>query len=322
MVQSTLPQPTIIPTPRGYLLRMAPMFGLLAMATCSTCAVRANEQTEQTLPYVAYVVTQDTYLRSGPGGRHYSTGKLPLGHAVEVYRHDDNSWCAIRPPDGSFSWIPAHQTSIRDDGTAEILGEQTVARVGSQLSDHMSAVQVLLQQGELVKLHGDLVSADGRWIAIQPPAGEFRWLRIEQVSRTPPAEVARPVAAFSSANLPAPSPQAGWQAEYARPANDGRSAQSFESGKKVSSSISTLHSDSGQGTRASPSNPSDEIIIITGSPADDQSNRPGPKTPLAPGPGREKGLPAGNNRNHPPRIRFHGTSTREQEAIHAKSRAG
>src|SRR5688500_1613494 len=73
-------------------------------------------------PYVAYVIEADTYVRSGPGNQHYPTGQLPAGYAVEVYRHDDGGWCAIRPPEGSFSLAPAHQLRILDSRTAEVTG--------------------------------------------------------------------------------------------------------------------------------------------------------------------------------------------------------
>ena len=62
---------------------------------------------QQTFPYKAYIAANDSYVRSGPGESYYPTGKLNAGAQVEVYRHDPGGWYAIRPPEGSFSWIGA-----------------------------------------------------------------------------------------------------------------------------------------------------------------------------------------------------------------------
>ena len=103
-------------------------------ADCSRCVRRrcvARRSAAGEFPYVAYVVEPDTYVRSGPGREHYPTGQLPAGYAVEVYRHDGAGWCAIRPPEGSFSLAPLHQLRIVDERTAEVTADGVVARVGS-----------------------------------------------------------------------------------------------------------------------------------------------------------------------------------------------
>ena len=158
----------------------------------------ATAQPELTFPYVAYVNASSANIHSGPGKRHYPTATLPVGFAVHVYRHDtpqqrldrasphtENTWCAIRPPEGSISWIDSQQVRKQPDGTAEILGNQTLVRVGSQLSAKQDAVQVALSHGELVKLTTSGVASNERWLAIEPPAGEFRWILASQLSRQP-----------------------------------------------------------------------------------------------------------------------------------------
>jgi hypothetical protein len=147
--------------------------------------IRAHAAGE--FPYVAYVIEPDTYVRSGPGNQHYPTGQLPAGYAVEVYRHDDGGWCAIRPPEGSFSLAPAHELRILDSRTAEVTGAGVVARVGSSLGDQRNAVQVLLERGEAVQLAEQPTPGD-QWVKITPPAGEFRWIAARRLSRTPPVE--------------------------------------------------------------------------------------------------------------------------------------
>jgi hypothetical protein len=152
-------------------------------------------------PYVAYVNDADTYVRSGPGNEHYPTGQLPIGFAVEVYRHDGEGWCAIRPPDGSFSVAPAHQLRILDSRTAEVTASGVVARVGSSLGQQRNAVQVLLERGEAVQLVGQPKPGEP-WVMIAPPAGEFRWIASRRLSRTPPTEGA-----------PAPAGGKQWQSQ-------------------------------------------------------------------------------------------------------------
>jgi hypothetical protein len=138
-------------------------------------------------PYIAYVIEPESYVRSGPGNQHYPTGQLPAGYAVEVYRHDDGGWCAIRPPEGSFSLAPAHQLRILDSRTAEVTGTGVVARVGSALGEQRNAVQVLLERGEAVQLV-EQPTPGQPWVKIAPPAGEFRWIASRRLSRTPPME--------------------------------------------------------------------------------------------------------------------------------------
>jgi hypothetical protein len=139
-------------------------------------------------PYIAYVAEPDSYVRSGPGRDHYPTGQLPAGYAVEVHRHDGNSWCAIRPPEGSFSLAPVQQMQLVDQQTGTITGDGIVARVGSLLGDQRNAVQVMLERGESVAIL-EPPSPTSPWVRIAPPAGEFRWIAARRLSRTPPTEM-------------------------------------------------------------------------------------------------------------------------------------
>ncbi|NOZ41512.1 MAG: SH3 domain-containing protein [Planctomycetes bacterium] len=152
----------------------------------------------QQFPYVAYVTGEQVYVRSGPGQRYYPTGQIPAGYAVEVYRHDGDGWCAIRPPEGSFSWIASHQVRPQEAGIVEVIDEQVVARVGSTLSPIRSAVQVMLPKGERMELIATNAatnattnkSDDPRWVRVAAPAGEFRWIAASALSLQPPIEVA------------------------------------------------------------------------------------------------------------------------------------
>jgi hypothetical protein len=171
---------------------------LLLIVAAAARALAASPQTE--FPYIAYVAEPDSVARSGPGRNHYPTGQLPVGYAVEVYRHDGNGWCAIRPPEDSFSLAPVQQLRIVDQRTAQVAVGGVAARVGSVIGDERSAVQVLLEQDETVALI-EPPSPTSPWVRIAPPPGEFRWIAARRLSRVPPTEL-RPLA---------PADDGGWQ---------------------------------------------------------------------------------------------------------------
>ncbi len=139
-------------------------------------------------PYMAYVSSDDVYIRSGPGKNYYPTAKLKRGEQVEVYRHDPGGWYAIRPPRQSFSWVSARQVDPAEKGLAVINTERAVARVGSIFSDMRDVIQVRLNRGERVELLESQPVADGKWYKIAPPAGEFRWIHREYLDRHAPPE--------------------------------------------------------------------------------------------------------------------------------------
>lgn len=133
-----------------------------------------------TFPYKAKLNTEGVYVRSGPGNNYYPTDKLDTGREVEVYRHDPGGWCAIRPPEGSFTWIASRYLELGPQGLATIKGDHVAARVGSRFSDIRDVIQVRLEKGEQVEvletktIAGDTESPS--WCKIAPPSGEFRWI--------------------------------------------------------------------------------------------------------------------------------------------------
>lgn len=167
----------------GSTLAVALCLGHLVFPRVSPCAA----QESGAFPYVAYVTAPQAFVRSGPGQKYYPTQQLPRGHAVEVYRHDGDAWCAIRPPEGSFSWVAEHEIQRVNSHTATVVVENMMARVGSGLSADRSNVQVMLHRGERVQLLPG-TPANSRWVKIAPPAGEFRWFPAADLSRTPPVE--------------------------------------------------------------------------------------------------------------------------------------
>ena len=163
---------------------------LLFAASMVLCTLSAKA--EEPLPYPAYVVTSDANIRSGPGEEFYATSRLIWGSKVEVY-HQVNEWCAIRPPESSFSWVlKKNLTPTAQDGVARVIDENTMTRVGTVFGDDHQVEYVRLATNEVVEVLGSkrLAEPSGgtvkEWYKIMPPAGEFRWIHQHHLGSEPP----------------------------------------------------------------------------------------------------------------------------------------
>ncbi len=163
------------------------MRGPILLACLATSMFHALGHAAE-FPYVAYVSSDDVYVRSGPGKNYYPTAKLKRGEQVEVYRHDPGGWYAIRPPRQSFSWVSARQLDPAEKRLAVVNTDRAVARVGSVFSEMRDVIQVRLNKGERVELVEAEPVADGKWYKIAPPAGEFRWIHREYLDRQAPLD--------------------------------------------------------------------------------------------------------------------------------------
>ncbi len=178
----------------------------------------ADQLAKTQFPYTAYV-TAEAVVRSGPASTYYSTATARRGDAVEVYRHENGGWCAVRPLQSSRSLVASSQVRKLGDGLGEITSDRAVVRVASGLSDNRSVAQVILTRGEVVQIAGASEEAP-KWVAIQPPPGEFRYIAANKLSREgpdaspatapagasgwkPQASTANPLAAAPTAGKPA-----------------------------------------------------------------------------------------------------------------------
>jgi SH3-like domain-containing protein len=156
---------------------MRPLLGVLVWCCLLTASAAGGEPV---FPYTAYVTGDDVYVRSGPGQSYYPTDKLKAGQEVEIYRHDPGGWYAIRPPDGSFSWIAGRFLQPGVENLAVVNADRVAARVGSRFSDIRDVIQVRLHQAEVVEVLEKKQSRSGSdgetWYKIAPPSGEFRWV--------------------------------------------------------------------------------------------------------------------------------------------------
>lgn len=143
----------------------------------------------------AYVAVKVALARSGPGQNHYPTDPLTKGERVEILDIKD-SWVAIRAPDDSFSWVPGDQLKMLAGGRrAEVIAEDVYCWVGSNVEEvAQHDYQVRLRRGEQLEVLGtkEVASADGTtstWVKVKPPAGERRWVRVDELTRVPPPKL-------------------------------------------------------------------------------------------------------------------------------------
>ena len=152
---------------------------------------------KESFPYKAYVTADDAEVRSGPGEDFYPTDKLPKGETVEVYRRDAGGWCAIRPPEGSFSWVSGRVLRFEDGNVATVKEDDVASRVGSSLSNVRDVIQVRMHKDEAVEILDSKESPGGKsqvWYKIAPPSGEFRWISEKLLSRQKPRDELRSAA--------------------------------------------------------------------------------------------------------------------------------
>jgi len=143
-----------------------------------------------------YAARPRVWVRSAADERAYPTSVLSLGAAVEVYRTTADGWAAIRPPEGAFAWVPAEALYLQaGGGQGQVRQEGTPAWIGSLFGTpirYRSQIDLAAGQPVTVIDRMSVTQDDGKelvWLAISPPPGEFRWVRLTDLSRQPPGAV-------------------------------------------------------------------------------------------------------------------------------------
>lgn len=143
------------------------------------------------MPYDAFVLQDKTKVYCGPGGGFYPTHELDQGAMVKVYRHDPGGWCAIRPPEKSFSLIPESAVKMLTENIGEVLADDTQTWVGTLLGPVEKPLpQVKVDRGERIFVIGEVAwphpsGTTNVWYQIEPPAGEFHWIRMSEIQLPP-----------------------------------------------------------------------------------------------------------------------------------------
>lgn len=139
----------------------------------------------------------------------YPTNQLKAGDDVSVVK-DDGEWLKILPPKGSFSWInkrfveqvsPNNPTWVVKAGQ----GVQVPVIIGSELKNdgRPTTSGANLKRGAIVVSIGPAQADDeGSWLPIEPPPGEYRYIRAASVTKvvgTPSTVVAAGPSPFNPA---------------------------------------------------------------------------------------------------------------------------
>ncbi|MDX1929388.1 MAG: hypothetical protein SFV81_22870 [Pirellulaceae bacterium] len=168
---------------------------VVALATGRVVAAENEQKPEPKKdPEAVYVAVEQASLYAGPSSDFYPTGNIKRGTALEVYLRTGNGWLGVRPPQGSFSWVPASQAYLLPGGRViEITDANAVSWIGTELgSAKQYRWQVQLKVGEQLSVLGeatiksDAADREALWYKVAPPAGEFRWIEQAAISKTAP----------------------------------------------------------------------------------------------------------------------------------------
>jgi hypothetical protein len=168
---------------------------------------------------VRTIVAPEAEVRAGPSVKDpfVVTNRLHKGDAVTVVRERGDGWLEIRPPAGSYSWVNSGQVQrIGNQSDNYVYNSDEALPVypgASERRDFRPAVIVhRLKKGAIVTraAPNDLTDADGRWMPVEPPPGEVRYLSVAAVSPSGAVVTASGVSgtytsAFTPSGQPAPS---------------------------------------------------------------------------------------------------------------------
>jgi hypothetical protein len=170
-------------------------FGALAVVLTVPAAAPADPPAPADVRYAAL---PDAEVRCRPSDKPemYVTNRLRKGDAVEVVKELPDGWLEVRPPRGSFSWIDVNfiqQISPNQPNQVITPPDQLVeVYIGSEvLKGRPTVVGAKVKRGTQVRSIGqpladDNVSTPRRWMPIEPPEGESRYIRANDVSKTRP----------------------------------------------------------------------------------------------------------------------------------------
>lgn len=154
-------------------------YSYLVPAILFSSALTFGPDAQAVEPYVAEVTATEVNVRSGPSTNYYIVTKLQAGDRVEV-REEEEGWFGIIPTPGCFSLISKHYVDLDGDGSGVVNGNSVRVRAGSSRSASRYAVQVKLNEGDVVEVISE--GPEG-YLKIKPPKGAYIWIHGELVAR-------------------------------------------------------------------------------------------------------------------------------------------
>ncbi len=173
-------------------MRFAPLLSGLVFTCLFTGPLSA-----QTILYTAVVGQIDAEVRCKPGDGPltYATNRLRAGDRVAVVEERPDGWTGIVPPEGSFSYINMRylQKVVQNQCNWMVVTDPQIkvpVIVGSALKGDRPTVEGMrLERGAQVRSHWEVIEdSDGKWLPIEPPAGEVRYVRTDTLRRTVPLQ--------------------------------------------------------------------------------------------------------------------------------------
>jgi hypothetical protein len=168
------------------------MYGFLALLLLISNQTGTAAGINSAVPFTARIILPNAEVRSGPGSdsKLYGTNNLKAGDVITVVQERTDGWLAIRPPDGSFSWVqskylqrivatqPNYLVQTND-------GNKIPVYIGSAVLNTKPTLEsARLARGSQVKSLG-AEQSDGKenWIPIVPPENELRYIRCEAIGK-------------------------------------------------------------------------------------------------------------------------------------------
>jgi hypothetical protein len=175
---------------------------------------------------VRHVSADQVEVRSGPSDSNafYVTNRLQQGQQVEVVAEMPGGWLAIKPPEGSFSYINTrflrHMVAEMPTYVVTLNGVKVPVYIGSEVVNKRPTQEgAKLEAGaQVVSCGKPLADEDGTWMPIEAPVQERRFVKASAVAKTA-AEAASVVRASASGVGQAPANSKGLAPSTAPSAN-------------------------------------------------------------------------------------------------------
>lgn len=187
------------------------MYGFLALLLLISNQTSTAAGINSTVPFTARIILPNAEVRSGPGSdsKLYGTNNLKAGDIITVVQERPDGWLAIRPPEGSFSWVQSKYLQRIVASQPNYLvqtndGNKVPVYIGSAVLNIKPTLEsARLARGTQVKSLG-AAQSDGKenWIPIVPPENELRYIRCESIGKQ--AVQANPAPAAVPAMTPNP----------------------------------------------------------------------------------------------------------------------
>jgi hypothetical protein len=140
------------------------------------------------------ITADDVEVRSGPSPTFYATSKLRRGDKVQLVKTDKSApgWLAIKPPDGSQSWVEARFVTVQQNpsygvikSNPDLIGIRPASLLKGQ-QEQLGVESAKIEPGTQVTILGKAEwdeKSTTTWYPIQPPERDVRYIPETAVAR-------------------------------------------------------------------------------------------------------------------------------------------